>query len=614
MKKNLGLRIFGASLVLFSVSAYWAMSTKAASLSGGICVVCTSSGGAGGPATVVSAAPLMGDGSAGNPITIDPTEPITTSSLTATDSMLVRADALSVGPTGLIGMGTTNPAFGVHISSRLVLLDGVGNNIFLNQGSIGVQLDGSITGSITIRRSDSSSAASTSNLFLVRRRGTQAAPTPVIAGDQLGLIAFRGYGTGEATGGVIRGEATSTWSGTDRGTRISFLTTPTGSTVLTQAVMIDNQQFVGIGTSVPASKLHIASGAIIANGTGAFITSNSSMNASGFFGNGAGITGVTAAINANLTGPVTSIGNATTIVGPVPAAAVDLSTVTAALALKADLSGANFTGNVFLSTVTLTVKNSSLIAQGEGGPGGRLDLQNTFSSASTSPNIRFIKRRGSDTTPTAVLNDDRLGRVDTLGYDGTTTQLGSSIETYATENWSNPSNHAAKISFKASNSTDLITIAEMTPTSMTVSGSLAVASSMTASFINVAGATNVASIVAMSSAAANVAINTLTGVHFSTATATLRGGRYTELSATVVIDNQAGGSRIYTMQFFEDGVAVGLGHAQTVLAGDDYLGTAVLPFNAGRASGSHSYSLRIISSSVTGTQLLANGNVVIKEY
>lgn len=44
----------------------------------------------------------------------------------------------------------------------------------------------------------------------------------------------------------------------------------------------------------------------------------------------------TVTTNANLTGPITSVGNATTIVGPVPSTAIDLSTVTTALANKAD--------------------------------------------------------------------------------------------------------------------------------------------------------------------------------------------------------------------------------------------------------------------------------------
>ncbi len=86
----------------------------------------------------------------------------------------------------------------------------------------------------------------------------------------------------------------------------------------------------------------------------------SSVTASGFFGNGAGITGVTAATNANLTGPITSVGNATTIVGPVPTAAVTLSTVTDAIALKVDKAGDTMTGSLtMVSPATITIHGNA---------------------------------------------------------------------------------------------------------------------------------------------------------------------------------------------------------------------------------------------------------------
>ncbi len=54
----------------------------------------------------------------------------------------------------------------------------------------------------------------------------------------------------------------------------------------------------------------------------------------------------------NLTGPVTSVGAATTIVGPVPTAAVNLATVTIALALKSPLANPTFSGNVGIGTTS----------------------------------------------------------------------------------------------------------------------------------------------------------------------------------------------------------------------------------------------------------------------
>lgn len=76
----------------------------------------------------------------------------------------------------------------------------------------------------------------------------------------------------------------------------------------------------------------IKSSFTVTGGGGVLVTYG--VNASTFVGNGTGITGTATSFtasnvttNANLTGPITSVGNATTIVGPVPTAAVNLSTV-----------------------------------------------------------------------------------------------------------------------------------------------------------------------------------------------------------------------------------------------------------------------------------------------
>lgn len=82
-----------------------------------------------------------------------------------------------------------------------------------------------------------------------------------------------------------------------------------------------------------SSMVTVGAGNISIGGSGAFIGP--------LTGNAATVT-----TNANLTGPITSVGNATTIAGPVPTATVDLSTVTTALNLKAPIASPAFTGNV----------------------------------------------------------------------------------------------------------------------------------------------------------------------------------------------------------------------------------------------------------------------------
>lgn len=98
---------------------------------------------------------------------------------------------------------------------------------------------------------------------------------------------------------------------------------------------------VGNATTI-VSPLPALSGANLTSLTAANISAGTA---------GISVTGNAATVttNANLTGPITSVGNATTIAGPVPPSTVDLSTVTTALALKVDR---NAPDQINLSTVT----------------------------------------------------------------------------------------------------------------------------------------------------------------------------------------------------------------------------------------------------------------------
>jgi hypothetical protein len=115
-------------------------------------------------------------------------------------------------------------------------------------------------------------------------------------------------------------------------------------------------------------------------------------------GTAASLTAGHVTTNANLTGPITSVGNATTIVGPVPPAAVDLSTVTTALALNATLAGPNtFTGdNTFpggssafaVGASTFVVKGGS-VGIGTASPAWKLDT-NSLQIVNTACNTTYI--------------------------------------------------------------------------------------------------------------------------------------------------------------------------------------------------------------------------------
>lgn len=105
------------------------------------------------------------------------------------------------------------------------------------------------------------------NIRGLRARGTQAAPTAVLADDRLAALTGWGYdgagfnGTAEA---AISLTASEDYSTTANGTYITFQTTPNGTTSPTERLRIDNNGNVGIGTTNPGEALEISK----ANGAG----------------------------------------------------------------------------------------------------------------------------------------------------------------------------------------------------------------------------------------------------------------------------------------------------------------------------------------------------------
>lgn len=90
-------------------------------------------------------------------------------------------------------------------------------------------------------------------------RGPATAPESVESGDQLARFGgggFHGQQFNWPTG-LIRMVASEDWSPTANGTRIQFSTTPNGSTAAATRVTVDQDGFVGIGTTTPADPLDV---------------------------------------------------------------------------------------------------------------------------------------------------------------------------------------------------------------------------------------------------------------------------------------------------------------------------------------------------------------------
>jgi len=135
---------------------------------------------------------------------------------------------------------------------------------------------------------------------------------------------------------------------------------------------VDSSGNVGIGAAVPATKLHVSSGVLTVDGTGAGIATTGNITAANLSGSNTGDNAVNTlysglVTNATHTGDVTG-STALTIVH-VPGAAVDLSTVTTRIeTLEAKTSTAaylastqTFTGaNTFGSTAAFTATHATL--------------------------------------------------------------------------------------------------------------------------------------------------------------------------------------------------------------------------------------------------------------
>lgn len=140
---------------------------------------------------------------------------------------------MSVLNNGYVGIGSTSPSYKLDIQST----DSFQQRLFHSSDN---NTDGAA-------------------LMMTRTRGTLASNTAVQSGNTIGGIYFRahdGSGTGTTTS-AIEASATENHSSTNRGSRIVFETTTTGSATRTEKMRIDGSGKVGIGTNSPSYNLQV---------------------------------------------------------------------------------------------------------------------------------------------------------------------------------------------------------------------------------------------------------------------------------------------------------------------------------------------------------------------
>ena len=153
---------------------------------------------------------------------------------------------------GNVGVGTTAPG------SKLVVSSNAANPVAPQDGTV-LHIIG--TDALKTRVSiDSFGAVSGPSVTFRSARGTGAAPTATQAGDAIGIVYGTGYGATQfltSPKPAMWMTASENWTDTAAGSSIFFNTVKNGTTTPVERLRISENGNVGIGTSNPATQLHL---------------------------------------------------------------------------------------------------------------------------------------------------------------------------------------------------------------------------------------------------------------------------------------------------------------------------------------------------------------------
>lgn len=187
---------------------------------------------------------------------------------------ILTSDAAGLGSwqnaTQLFSAGT-----GINFSGNLInsVWTALGSNIYNNNtGNVGIGTTTPDTELEVVSDSQSLPRGLTitqyhsdynrdAQLWIRKARGTESNPQPVLSGDELGFIKFKGYDnsngfhTSDQT--EIGAVAAENFSSTGNGSYLKFMTTPIGSVYGSERMRINHNGNIGINTTNPSSKLDV---------------------------------------------------------------------------------------------------------------------------------------------------------------------------------------------------------------------------------------------------------------------------------------------------------------------------------------------------------------------
>jgi hypothetical protein len=153
------------------------------------------------------------------------------------------AEAMRIDSSGNVGIGTTTPDSRLTISKNSASPAAITGTSYLN-----------IVGANSESPKLNFDAYANLNTIIFRRaNGTQASPSALVSGDQMGNFAVFGYGATSYTTtnrGFISFNADENWTDSAQGSRIAFATTTAGTaSAATERMRIDSSGNLLVGTT-----------------------------------------------------------------------------------------------------------------------------------------------------------------------------------------------------------------------------------------------------------------------------------------------------------------------------------------------------------------------------